>query len=168
MINIFRNKKIQKGFTLVEAIVYMGLFAIVFTTIVEFSITVGQYNTESGLKITVDRSLVFLNQHINESFKNSQSINTTNSTFQNNNGVLVLNAASGNITYRLNNNRLSVNKNGGDYYLSGNDIKITQFYLEQVKVARSNKVVGVRVTMHIESYKKSSISRTITTSYIYN
>ncbi len=164
----FKFKNNKKGFTLIEAIVYMALFAVVFTTIVEFAITVGQYNGDSGLKITIDRASIFINQHINESFKNSQSINVANSTFDNDNGVLVLNSTAGNITYRLNNNRLIVNKNGADYYLSGSDLQIIKLYFEQVKVSHSNKVVGVRLTLQLRTVKKSSVSRTITTSFIYN
>jgi hypothetical protein len=160
----FKTKK--SAFTLVESLLYLALFATIFVTIIEFSFLVSRYNKDAEIHIVTERSVVFVNQHIIETFKTVQSIDEVNSTFDSNSSVITLNTASGSIKYSVLGNRLVVTKAGQNYFLSGIDYTVEKFYAEKVKSAK-DVLIGIRLSVTVRSVKNTNVSKSMQTSFIF-
>lgn len=163
----YEKKKLKKGFTLIEAIVYLALFGIVFLTIVQFTFAMAAQNKDNEDQIIVEREVIFLNEHLNESFTNTQSINEGSTVFNNDTGSLFLTTSSGLISYTIVDGSLIFNSGSVTEQLTSVGIRIDKFHLERVRSAKTGNLIGARIELALTATSKARISKTIQTSYIF-
>ncbi len=80
-----------KGVTLLETVLYIGLFSIILFIVVNFMLTAQESSRRTNESERLHRTKHFISQHIDYSFQNSDEIDETNSIFDNdlggNNGL---------------------------------------------------------------------------------
>lgn len=83
--------KNAKGMTLVEVVLYLALFGMFFMVMVQFFFFLGDNNQLSGESLKIDRSIIFMSQHLENTFQRGISIEES-SVLGDDFGQLVLNA----------------------------------------------------------------------------
>ena len=80
----------NKGFTLVELIVYIGILALVTTSLVLFSVALSNTKQKALAASEVEANIKIVLNYLNRSIRSARSINDANSVFNNNQGRLAL------------------------------------------------------------------------------
>ncbi len=62
------------GMTLIEVVLYLALFAMFFLVMVQFFFFLGDSNQLSGENLKIDRTMIYLSQHFEDTFKRGVSI----------------------------------------------------------------------------------------------
>lgn len=159
-----RVKNIKSGFTLIESLVYVAIFGVVFTVIVQFSLNTQENNQIASLRKELGDLEVLVDASINESFKTTVSIDSTNSIFDSDNGSLILNLNdSTTVRYYLENNKIKVNRGGIVNNLTTSDFTCSKFFIEQIL---NPSLSGTRITITCTSVKRNQVKDTFTTNYI--
>jgi len=158
------RKKIR-AFSLVEVLIYIGIFGAFIIGIVEFAIATTDFNRNAESYVGIERSLVFVNSHINETFRKVKSIDDGNSTFNNVLGVLALTDSGITWRYQISQNRLMVTTEGQNFFITPADVQVTRFLVERVNNTKTGNIEGVRVTIDVRSTKNTLLTRSTTTSY---
>lgn len=163
MSNLIRKSKV-KAFTLVEVILYVGLFGFIFTTIISFFLVTDEFNKNDKYQIDVAKSALFVVEHLEETFNNAKSIDIANSTFDNNIGILtVVKDDNSTVRYSVSNNRIIVLTSTSNF-ISPVDIVINKFRFEQV--IDNGVIKGVRFDLDISSAKRDRINKNIVYTYV--
>ncbi len=157
------NKRIP-AITLVETIIYLAIFGVVFGSILQFMITVNEQNYRAEFKTNLGKSVLHMTEHFNDSIDLATDIEIASSTFASDNGVLRLNYSGGTMRYSLNGGRLYFERNAEVFFLTPPRFAIDQFFLEEVHDDDAN-LIGVRMTMHIYSRDDQTAEETIVTSF---
>lgn len=156
--------KVLRGITLVETIVYLAIFGVVFGAILQFMISVNEQNYRAEFKTNLGKGVMFMTEHINDSMGLATDIEVPSSTFLSDNGVLRLNYSGGFMRYSLNGGRLYFERNAETYFVTAPRFAIDQLYFEQVLDEDLN-LIGVRMTMHVYSRDDGTAEETIITSF---
>jgi hypothetical protein len=162
-VKFFLNKKIQ-ALSLIETTIYLALFSLIFTTIVQFSLSVAESNQNADYRNELERTAIFLDENFSRGFLNSSELLSDNSTFYNDSGKLYLSGSNGTLIYTLSSSFIKLNRNGDINNLNNPMTVISKFYLEKV-LAPDLSIAGVRVTINLQSQKKSSITKTFQSYY---
>jgi len=144
-----------KGMTLLETIVYIGLFSIVLVMAVSFMLTTQESNLKSQRRNTIHKSSEFVIQHLDDRFENVLGITNT-SVFNTDNGILDLQFDSGTKQYTLVNSTLYFD----GVPITPSTVLVSKFYLEPVYQGNVD-VVGVRVNIVFVSRSDSDITQEI-------
>jgi Tfp pilus assembly protein PilE len=137
---------IRKGTTLVELMVYLAVFGFIFISIIGFTLNISEAHRVANERKAIQKDIIFISEHLRDSFTTATSIDSNSSIFTSNNGKLVLGSSSGNIEYSIVSSKLNLLKSSQNTYLTNPSIRISKFYLEQVK-SRDNSIVGVKIKM---------------------
>lgn len=159
-----RSQSLKSGFTLIETLMYVGIFAVFFITVVQFSLNIQDNNLIATYRKVVATNSVYVANHLQDSFKNSTSVNTTTSVFDVTNGRLRIENGSNFYDYSLSNSILFVNINGTSYQLLYDDVQVTGFLVEKV-VDSTSQIIGVRLSITYASAKKFSVNLSTVTMY---
>lgn len=160
------NIQLKKGFTLIEILTYLVLFTAIILTLMRFFFAIRQYQIESQLKLYLQESFIFIDQHFLESFRGSDSINEAQSDFNVAEGSLSLyKDLDSTFLYELTNQRLQVTVDDQNYFLTPQNILVTEFLVEPIRNAE-DLLVGTRITLTLQNEKQQRISDTIETSYL--
>jgi|GEM_PF-5340724 len=163
MKRIFSGK--QKGMTLIEILIYLGLFAIIFSAAIEFSFVIGRQLQRHSQIQQVNGTVIFINNQINDTFLYSKQINTGNSTFDNVIGAVEVQSYSNEISrYYVNNGTLFVNQDGVVSPLTDQNLEVKEFTVTQI-LDKSSEIVGVRTTFKLQFYN-SDVFQTIDTNFL--
>ncbi len=154
----------NRGVTLVEMLVYLALFGLIFLSIIEFALTISEGNRVAGRRMEIEKTVIFATQHLEDTFGKAVSIDEVNSTFDSAAGKLRLNLDAGYAEYNIASGRLNFDNSGETNFLSSSDYVIDQFYLERI-LRRNGTLQGVRLTLQISSVKDVSVTTTVITSY---
>jgi len=154
----------SRAFTLVETLIYIGIFGVFFITAVEFSLTVQQNNLRASYYKLIGNNIIYLSNHLDDSFKNSIIVNPTLSIFSNPSGKIRLENGLNYYEYSLLNDQINFNKNGSNFLLIYDDVKVTSFYVEQV-LNNNSIIVGTRITINFESIKDSNVKSNMINMY---
>jgi len=158
------NKVNKKGFTLIETLVYLALFGAIFTSVISFVITVSGYNNSVEQRNEINIETLFINEHISDSFKKGTTIDTVNSTFNSDNGVLRINVSGGYVEYSIVNSRLNFKSNLVNYYLTDSKFSLSKLNFKKV-LDSNNNVVGIKTSIYMSYPKDSKVNKTIDTFY---
>lgn len=150
--------------TLIETIIYLALFGIIFAAIIDFSLSVAESNQYSQYKNEIEHSAIFLDEHFSASFEKIDQIDNDNTIYDITLGKLRIFNLTDSLDYNVNNYRLKVNRNGIVNFLTNPNIIIDKFLVEKV-LSPDSSISGVRITFNILSNKKSSISKQFQTYY---
>lgn len=140
------------GMTLVETLIYIGLFAIIIVMVVNFMITTLQSSTRISRNGLLDQNMSFLANHMEDTFDRALEINSTGSIFENNNSVLNIQLPSGPQSYLLNEGTLFYN----GARLTPPSVRISRFFVSPVYDGAMN-ILAVRVQIQSENSSDSSI-----------
>ena len=151
--------------SIVEVLVYFALFGIIFLAIINFMISVLNNNEIAEQRVDLQKNSIFVMNHLNSNFDLTNSIDETNSIFDNNNGKIVLNLASGQVQYYLVNGVMHYIQGGNDNVLTDIDFTVTKFNITKVLNSK-NELVGTRFDITFKS-GKSSDSFNLQTSMLF-
>ena len=152
-----------KGITLMETLVYLALFGVIFTAMVQFSISVAQSTHSAELRQHIERAKVFVLQHVDDSFGKANSIDLLNTVLDNDNGKVRLLNSGGFYEYSLSSGTLHFNHNDTISDLTNSKVNVDRFYLQAVEV--KTDTVGIRMTLQLSS-KTGNETETIESLFI--
>jgi len=161
-----KKRRALPGLSIVEVLVYLALFGLIFYSVVVFMISIKDSNRMALDRTDMEKTALYLMNHMNSSFNIANSITAdANTVYNSDNGKIKLILPTKYAQYSLTGSALHFNDNGTDYNITNPDYTISKFYLEQV-FNNDNVLVGVRLTMTIVSAKTPQITKTINTSFI--
>mgnify|MGYP001316354038 CR=1 FL=1 len=164
---LIKKSKNLIGLTLIEVLVYLALFGMFFTVMIQFFFFVNDSNQLSGETLKLDRSVIFITQHLEDSFKKSTEIIESPSVpatvFNDDNGILNLTSTT-NLSYSVNSGTLTFN--GVD--ITRSDITVSKFYLEKIRNSSDTETIGVRITLNLVANQKAGTTKEFSTTYFIN
>lgn len=161
-----RNKiKKINAFTLTETVIYLGIFGFIFVAVMQFFYTISAGNSVASEQNNMQKVSLFINEHINEKFIDVENIDVSNSTFQDDNGVLRLITNTGYMQYSLSNGQIVFDEDGITDFISPDIYSISKFRFDHIEDSEMN-VVGIRLEVQIDSKKLNDIFEKIETSYV--
>gem|GEM_PF-1382618 len=161
--NLKPNKR-KDGATLVEVLVYLALFAMIFVTFIRLFWYVSENNQRATYRGELDRSSMFVFEHLNTVVDNASSINDELSSFATEEGVLSMQVNGAEVSYSLANGVLFYQSGGVATPITSEKYGVERFYLEQV-LNSSDELIGVRVTLLVKPVQMDDMSFTLTTTY---
>ena len=160
-----KKQNTKKGITLVETLLYLGLFAMIFLVIIRFYLFVSVNDRLAKHTNRLSRAGIFVNEHIDDSFGESTALNVGESIFDSPNGVLALTGDATAYQYSIQNNDLVFTSGGISTRITGDLVEVDSFYLEKL-VDEDALPIGVKMTLVVSTSVEDSMSRTYQTSYI--
>lgn len=155
-----------KAVTLIESLIYLGIFAFIFITIMQFVFNVGETVQIASDRNEMEQTSIFIDMHILESFTKANSIDLLNSTLTNNNGKLRLTKVNGNyMEYSILNERINFSDNGTNYYLTSQDMIVDRMYLERVNDVQGD-IIGIKTTIDFVAAENPGNVKTLVTSFL--
>jgi hypothetical protein len=156
------------AFTLLETILYLALFGMIFTSIVQFGITMAENNRIAEYRNQVSRAATFITTDLLSKFKRGQSITAAQSIFDNDVGKVVLVQPSATYTYTMASGRLTLGNGTVTDYISSPDVTVTQFRVEPVYTpAPASALIGARITLGLRHSKSALSTQTLTSFYTW-
>ena len=145
-----------KGVTLVETMLYIALFAIIMVIVLNFMLSTQEATLRTNRRANIHQTTEFVAQHINYSFEKAISINSTNSTFGNNQGTLELVFTEGNKQYQVLNSRLYFD----GVPITPPNMSVITFSLDPI-YKDTETITGIRTGVLIHLNDDADISDTI-------
>lgn len=140
--------KNQKGFTLIEMLIYMGLLSILLISITDMFVAVLNVKLESEATSAVEQDSQFiinrLNYDISRATNIAQPANPGDISTS-----LSLDIAGETFTYQLNGNNLELTNNSGTYAINSNQTTVPT--LSFLKIGSPGGKATARITLEIES-----------------
>lgn len=149
-------RKILRGFTFFEVILYLGLFAALAPALFQFFWNVLDLGNKDYASRRVFSDARLATERIDYFIRNAESIDTDNSVFDNANGKLVLNkfGGSGTLTLAIEDNKIMVAETGQPAAaLNGPDSRVTGFTLTRYgDRATASEYVDFTLTLQSAQY----------------
>lgn len=131
----------QRGFTLVESLVYVAIVVVVVAASVSVLLSLGgivqQYQAEQALL----RSNTSVLERVVMDIRAAESVHTAASTFDDPAGVLVLTLPSGQVTYQVIDGVVARQSASGTEELHGTGVSIEAFTVSMISSGRSDLVL---------------------------
>jgi hypothetical protein len=163
---MFNKYKIKlKAITAVESVIYLALFGLIFIAVMEFVITVRGNSQVSLEKVNMEKVIIYINNHISDSFVNSTNIDDLNSVYENDNGKIRIIKATGYKEYSLVGDEFSFNNNGNEIEILDPDYNIEKLRFDKI-LNNSNELKGIRMELSIVSIKNPNNIRDFHTSFL--
>ncbi len=159
----FKFKQNIKAITLTETVVYLALFAVLFTVIIEFAFNVSGLNTKAYSNNDALRTEIFVNEHLDSEVKKAISVDSSNSVFNDNTGVLRLNTETGYVEYKLTDQQLEFFNGTHNNIIVPPNFKVEKFVIEPVLNAES-ETVALMIEISF-STKNDRVNKTFKTLY---
>ncbi|MCA9386985.1 hypothetical protein KC669_03035 [Candidatus Dojkabacteria bacterium] len=153
----------KKGMTLIETSLYLALFGMAFLMIVQFGLSMREYQKLALVRTEIQKSLVILNQEFLNSVSMSDSIDNI-SEFNTESGDLILNESSGNVTYRVENFRLVKQDSTSQIYLTPADMVISQFIFTDIR-SDDGDILGIQINITLSYAKNNNVSESLSSTY---
>ncbi len=154
----------SSGMTLIEMIVYVALFGMIFATIVVFATTISNYNQDARDMTTTGKQILFIDEHLADSINKTSSINEDASVWKQDNGDLQLLGTIDTYRYVVENGSLVFYRNADRHLLTNPNIRVSRFFLEDVR-DEENAIIGVRVEMRL--FIKGNSDESLTRQALY-
>jgi len=130
----------SKGFTLVETLIYLGLFVMLIIVIIDsISAISTSYKNIKELRAIESSAMASMDRMISE-IRNANSVDTADTTFNSNPGQLSLINGTSTRKFYVLNNRLMINEDGSIGPLTGSDIKVTSLIFRSIATTTSSAV----------------------------
>ncbi|HRX43716.1 hypothetical protein GX618_01420 [Candidatus Dojkabacteria bacterium] len=150
-----------KGVTLIETMLYIGIFSIIIVIIINFMLSTQEATRTNDIESSLQRSSSFISQHLNSSFKKVKSIDEVNSIFNNDQGRLSIVFSTGNKEYSLTNSKLMFDAE----QITPNNLLIRVFNITPIYKSPGS-IIGINISITIESKIDSSRSQTSNLLYL--
>jgi Tfp pilus assembly protein FimT len=138
-----------KGLTLIETVLYIGLFSIILLMVVSFMLSTQQSTEKTNSSEDLFKSSQFIIQHINHTFENSYSVDEANSSFEVDSGILSLEFESVNKTYQIQDQQLYFD----GVAISPPDIIVERFFL--TPIYKETDITAVRFEILLRDKKNT-------------
>ncbi|MCC7303863.1 hypothetical protein IT418_00375 [bacterium] len=155
-----------KAFTLIETILYLALFNIIFFAVITWSIALSQSNRNAEYKNAVEKNAIFLSEHLKDTFKGGISVDSANSTFDATSGKIRVNLSSGFLEYTLVDNKVTVTNGTTTFDLTDRFVHVTKFTVSPVIIPPST-IVGANITLTFVAEKYPTNTKTIQSYYAF-
>ena len=155
----------RKSFTLIEVVIYLAIFGIIFGSILFFALS---YNTNIDNAVSLQKMNHFtsyVSNHISDSFKTAISIDFSNSVFDIDNGKLSILKSGGYLDYYLTSNNLIFDNNGSKTTLNNPDVQIEKFIIRRI-LSKNGTIKGVKVEMGVYYSKKTDLKMNMEEIYV--
>lgn len=138
----------HRGMTLIETVLYVALFALIFTTVITFALAIGESNKKAQERNVLSRSLLFVSSHLTSTFETADSINDSGCVFNDNNGRVSMVDEGLSVVYSLSDGRLIFTSPAGSSHLTPSGLTVTRFLIQPV-YTRSSELTGIRVSLDV-------------------
>lgn len=155
----------SRAFTLVETILYLALFNIIFFSVITWAITLTQSNRNAEYRNAVERNAIFVAAHLADTYRQGLSVDENESVFNLELSSVRIQAPEDYFDYSVSGNRLFVERTGGTYILTDRLVEVTSF--EVVPVDHNDVIVGTRIRITLRAEKYPSVTKTIESYYAF-
>ncbi len=144
---ITKKSKKYNGITMMESIIYLGMFALLFLTLMQFYFSIGSSNQRASATLKIQRGEIFLSQHLEDTIRKSDSYNSTNSITGVDLSTLRFNYGVGYKEYYVDDGILYIDDGTNSYQISPPDIEIVVF---RADVIQDSELSVYRIDLTIE------------------
>lgn len=155
-----------RAFTLIETILYLALFNVIFFSIITWAIAITQNNRSAEYKNAIEKNAIFISEHLQDSFRKGLTIDEANSIFNDTNGKVRVNFTSGYFEYSRNGGMLQGTNGTSTFELIDKFVQITDFNVSPV-IVQPNTIVGARITISLSAVKYPNLTKTIESYYAF-
>lgn len=143
------NRKNRKysGITMMESVIYLGMFALLFLTLMQFYFSIGNSNQRASATLKIQRSEIFLSQHIEDIIRKSDSYNSINSITGVDLSTIRFNYGAGYKEYYVDEGILYLDDGTNIYQISPSDLEIAKF---RADVIQDSELSIYRIDLTIE------------------
>jgi hypothetical protein len=155
-----------KAFTLIETILYLALFNVIFFSVITWAISLSQSNRNAEYKNAVEKNAIFVSEHLNDSFRRGLSIDNANSTFNDPNGKVRVVFETGYFEYYRSNNVLKVTAGAATHDLTDKFVLVTETHISPV-LNDLGVAIGAKIRVTLVAEKYPTITKTIESYYAF-
>ena len=150
-----KRQKIEKGFSIIEMMIYLSLFAFITATSVLTSYQLSSANQNLGLEISLLEEAEFILGKINWLISDNQEIIKPIS----NTGSEILSVKKEGLDFLvyLNNGFVLIESNGEVYELNSGDFEFKNLFFENFDLLEGSKVSGLRASFEIDDQKFETV-----------
>ena len=141
-----KRNNYNNGFTLIELIIYMGIFSMVLLIMVQLFGSVMDVLTESQAKSSVTQDEEFINLRLDYDLKRASSV-VSPSNLGDSSQSLQISVNGETYVYSLSNGKLVLSNNSGVYSLNGFDTTVTNLNFKKVGFANGKNSIVVTYTL---------------------
>jgi len=152
------NKTDYKSMSLLETLLYVALFGLIFISIFEFFLFTAEKNQVATERIEIERTVLFIEEHLQDTINRGESIDEVNSIFDQDSGKVRIIINGGYGEYRIVSGKLVYDEDATVNDLIPSRFTVSRLYVEKV-LDSAAEVTGVRLTIELNS-KKISINKT--------
>lgn len=142
-----------KGITLIETIIYIGIFALFLPIVMNFMLSTQESTRRNNYNLQLSKSVEFISEHLDYSFEKVKSIKEEDCIFNEDRGVLVLNTTNETVSYTVSNSKIYYNTTP----ITPSNMSITQFRIEPI-YNHLNIATGVRIFVALQSKHDPSMT----------
>ncbi len=154
----------KKAITLLENTVYLTLFGVAFIVIVQFGIRINEYQRLSLNRGEMQKSLIIINEELLDVAERASTIDQS-SDFDLNNGTLIFNTASGDISFSVQNNRLVRTETADQSIITLQSQIVQEFIFTEIENA-DNEIIGVELSITLAYDKNPGVTESLSTIYV--
>lgn len=149
--------KTDKGFTLIELIIYIGLMSIMLLGITSFTKTVLQTRTRSQVIAEVEQQGVQVMQILTQTIRNAASILSPGLGSNNSTLILdVVNPTADPTTFSLSNNSINIQEGGGSLIeLTNSRVEVQNLIFQNFSRLDTPGLVKFNFTLNYKNYSKA-------------
>lgn len=155
-----------KAFTLIETILYLALFNVIFFAVITWAIALGQSNKIAEYKNALEKNSILVTEHLSDTFKKGVTVDPVNSIFDNADGKVRVTFTSGFLEYSRVGNVFTVTDGTTSYGLTDKFVNVTNFTVSPIIIPPS-EIVGARISMTISGVKFPNLTKTLVSYYAF-
>ncbi len=154
----------HKGFTLIELILYMGLFSIFLVALTQIFSSALELKVESEATSSVQQDSRYILERLSYDINRADSI-TTPSSIGAQDSTLTIVISGQDYTYNLNGNKLELTSPNGTVQMNGYNTSVTNVSFTRLGNSGGKNSIGISYTVNsLSTQSKGTESKTIQTS----
>lgn len=154
------------AFTLIETILYLALFNIIFFVVITWAISLAQNNRTAEYKNALEKNTIFITAHLKDTFQDASGLDQSNSILNSENGKVRVTMATGYKEYYIQNQVLKVADGVNTHDLSDKFVHITKFNVTPVQNSLGI-VTGAKITVQLTAEKFPQLHKEIESYYAF-
>ncbi len=152
----YRVKTKESGFTLVESLVYIGLFVLISTGAIMTLLSLQQLFSQYQVKQSLFVASTNIMERVLVEVREAEDIFTTQSIFNDSQGGIVLQGESGTLEFRVEDNQLLLTEDGNTSVLHADNVAVDEFWIWHYEASQSQLVrFMIRITASVGNYSET-------------
>lgn len=141
-------KKRLSGLTILEMLVYIGIFGILITSVMGFALTLQQSQNKASASTYVEQNAIFLFEHFESTIPKAITIDEAQSIFNSDAGKIHF-TLSGNIgEYTISNGAIYFNDGTSNTLITTQNVNVSKFRIEP-RYYKDAKLTGIYLSITI-------------------